>query len=204
MRWVGSPAASKISQEPSKIARPSAPSLISEIARSSASLQSRCHSRTSSGTSPTTNVRVMSQKMNDSLSRGQMSTTIGDAGADRPGAHVVADGALRPGRDDELVGRRAVRGEGLRHRGLHPLDRQRLAVEHQTVSAGLDAAEQVAHRVHAGFGGALRPAHACELRLGLDAPAVVEEAGVDGRARRRRPAAGRRARAGMPRARRRS
>ena len=54
-----------------------------------------------------------------------------------------------PGRDDELVGGRAVRGEGLRHRRLDALDRERLAVEHeQAVAVGVGAPEQVADRVH--------------------------------------------------------
>jgi hypothetical protein len=57
--------------------RPETPSLISEIAWSTASFVSRCHSATSSGTWPITNVRVMSQYMADRLSRGQMSITTG-------------------------------------------------------------------------------------------------------------------------------
>ena len=93
-----------------------------------------------------------------------MSTTIGHAGANRPGAHVVADRALRAGRDDELVGSRAVRGERLRHRGLHALDRQRLAVELEAVAVRGRTPQQVARGVHPGLGRPLRAAHARRAR----------------------------------------
>ena len=100
-------------------------------------------------------------------------------GLDRPRAHVVADGALRPGRDDEVVGGRAVRGERLRHRGLHALDRQRVAVDDKPLAVLLGAAKEVARRIHAGLCCALRAADPVELRVRLDAAAVVEEVVVD-------------------------
>ncbi len=41
----------------------------------------------------------------------------------------MTDGSLRAGRDDELVGGRVVRGEGLAHRCLYALDGERLTFE---------------------------------------------------------------------------
>jgi len=57
------------------------------------------------------------------------------AGRNRPGAHLVADGALRPVRDDELVGGHVALREDLADPPLELLARQRLAAddEHRAV-----------------------------------------------------------------------
>ena len=109
--------------------RPSAPSRIAASAASSASLQSECQRATSSGTSPTTNVRVMSAKQARLVVARPDVDHDRHPGANRAAAEVVADRALRARRDDEVVGSRAVRDERLRHRRLDPLDGERLAVD---------------------------------------------------------------------------
>ena len=91
----------------------------------------------------------------------------------------MTDRSLRAGRDDEVVSRRAMRGEGLGHRGLDALDRQRLAVDLQPIPVPGCAAEQVARGVHPGLGGALRAADSGQFGVRLHAPAIVEERAVD-------------------------
>ena len=65
------------------------------------------------------------------------------------------------------------------HVRLDALDGELLAVEQQLVAADLRAPEQLTAGVHGGLGGTLRAPHPRELRLGLGAPAVVEELLVD-------------------------
>jgi hypothetical protein len=72
-----------------------------------------------------------------------------------------------------------VRGEHDVHVRLHALDGERLAVEDQLVATDLRTTEELAARVHGGLGRALRAFHPRELRLGLGAPAIVEQVLVD-------------------------
>src|SRR5204863_9444128 len=80
------------------------------------------------------------------------------ARADLAGAHVMADRALRAVRDDELLRRTAVLGEGVLDRELHALGGQRLAVDGERAVRLLRPTEEVARRVHARLGRALRAA----------------------------------------------
>ena len=98
---------------------------------------------------------------------------------DRPGAHLVTDGALRAGRDDVLVGARVVGGEDDVHVRFHARDSELLAVEQQLVAADLGSPEKLATRVHRRLGCTLRAAHSRELRVGLRPAAVVEQVLVD-------------------------
>jgi hypothetical protein len=91
----------------------------------------------------------------------------------------VADGTLRAGRDDVLVGGRVVRCEGQVHGRLHALDGELLAVELQLIAADVCPPEQLAASVHRRLGGTLRPPNSRELSLGLGAAAAVEELLVD-------------------------
>ena len=98
---------------------------------------------------------------------------------DRAVAHLVAGRALRPRRDDEVLGRAAVLGEDAPHRRLDPLDRERLTVEPEHAVAVLRLLHQRDAGREAGLGGALGAPDALELGAGLDPAARVEHRLVD-------------------------
>ena len=91
---------------------------------------------------------------------------------------MVADGRLRPVRDDEVVAARAVVDEHAADRRLDALARQRLAVELQALAVRSRLAEQLARRAHRGLGRGLCATDAGELGSGLDAAAAVEALAV--------------------------
>src|SRR5882762_4087295 len=102
-------------------------------------------------------------------------------GPDRPRPHVVADRSLRARSDDEVVRSGAVGGERAGHRRLHALDREHFPVDlERTPAVRLRAPQEVTRRVHPRLGRALRAPDALELRIGLDAAAVIEEVRVHG------------------------
>ena len=109
------------------------------------------------------------------------------AGRDRPGAHVVADGALAAVGDDQLVGRHVVGREHLADLLLDALARERLAVEHQHVTARVGRAQETARHVHRRLGRPLRAADALQLGLVLHPPAPRERFAVDGQLETRPP-----------------
>ena len=121
----------------------------------------------------------MSAKHDEAPSRGQRSNTT--VSPTRIGPWPISC-PMRPAArgDDELVGGAAVRGEGLRDRRLHTLDRQWLALEPEHPVAVLRGAQQRDTRRHPRFGGALRAANPFQLERGLRTPAGVEQALVDG------------------------
>ena len=118
------------------------------------------------------------------------------SGRDRPRAHLVADSALAAVGDDHLVGDAAVRREDVADLLLDPLDRERLAVEHEHVAARVGVPEQLARPVHRRLGRALGPADAVQLNVRLHAPPRRELLAIGSQLGCRRRGDGRRARSG--------
>ncbi len=154
---------------------------MSVIAASSASLHSRCHSRDVGGhLADDERARHVGEACRLVVARPDVDHDR-DAGVNRPVAHVVADRALRAGRDDELVRARAVLRRTPRHRRLHALDRQRLAVDDERVAVrrrpagGARARRPSRPRPRAARGGCLRarPRSSTRRRSSKNAPSTV-------------------------------
>ena len=122
----------------------------------------------------------MSQKANDSLSRGQMSITIGTPAEIGPEPMSCPTAPCGPG---ATMKSSAVQPFAAKVCAIAFLTRSTVSGSPSSDEAGavlLGAAQEVARSVHPGLGGTLGAAHAGELRLRLHAAPVVEEVAVDG------------------------
>ena len=122
----------------------------------------------------------MSQKANDSLSRGQMSITIGTPAEIGPEPMSCPTAPCGPG---ATMKSSAVQPFAAKVCDIAFLTRSTVSGSPSRTSPVPFCSarrKQVACSVHPGLGGTLGAAHAGELRLRLHAAAVVEELAVDG------------------------